>query len=248
VRAGLLYRPEQINQLTRVFSVTADYTSATNAGATELKCGERRGAGRPTREEAAAINDRVLDGARSAFCRQGISGASMDEIATAVGVTKHTIYRRYPSKAALLEAVVQRDLSRFEEEMRCVSEGCAGTNGDPVHALKEATRRFFRCCITPEDVAFLSFLQAEGAFSEDMRRKLAEWEQVAIAPLRERIEQAQAAGCIRDGDAANICEILVDLIDGGARRSAGAPGDAGVPDQRFEERWEIFARAMLQPC
>ncbi|MFV0624871.1 TetR/AcrR family transcriptional regulator [Sphingomonas sp. ac-8] len=215
-----------------------------------MKCGERRGAGRPTREEAAAINDRVLEGARAAFCRQGISGASMDEIAIAVGVTKHTIYRRYPSKAALLEAVVERDLSRFEDEMRSNAEAeCdGGTASDPVAALKQATQRFFQCCITPEDVAFLSFLQAEGAFSEDMRRKLLEWERVANAPLRERIEDAQAAGCLRDGDPARICEVLVDLIDGGARRSGCTECESEASRAQFDDRWDIFARAMLQPC
>ena len=213
-----------------------------------MKCGERRGAGRPTREEAAAINDRVLDGARTAFCRQGISGASMDEIASAVGVTKHTIYRRYPSKAALLDAVVQRDLSRFAGEMQADGHPGGAEGGDPVEALKLATKRFFLCCVTPEDVAFISFLQAEGAFSEDMRRKLTEWEQVANAPLRERIEAAQAAGCIRAGDPVRICEVLVDLIDGGARRSSLPEGESGRSAERFEERWSIFTRAMLQPC
>jgi AcrR family transcriptional regulator len=212
-----------------------------------LKSGQRRGAGRPTREEAAAINDRVLEGARNAFCRQGISGASMDEIATAVGVTKHTIYRRYPSKAALLEAVVERDLSRFEAEMRSVP-GSGTAASDPIMALKGVARRFFQSCITPEDVAFVSFLHAEGAFSDDMRRKLGEWGKVANAPLRERIEQAQAAGCIRPGDPAKICEVLVDLIDGGARRADLATGNAHVSNERFEERWEIFARAMFLPC
>lgn len=213
-----------------------------------MKCGERRGAGRPTREEAAAINDRVLDGARAAFCRQGISGASMDEIATAVGVTKHTIYRRYPSKAALLEAVVQRDIARFAGEMQANSDQAAAEAGDPVEALKLATRHFFQCCVTPEDVAFISFLQAEGAFSEDMRRKLTEWERVANAPLRERIEDAQAAGCVRTGDPARICEVLVDLIDGGARRSTSTEGTKSLSKERFEERWSIFARAMLERC
>lgn len=172
----------------------------------------------------------------------------MDEIASAVGVTKHTIYRRYPSKAALLDAVVERDLSRFAGEMQADDDQAGAEGVDPVEALKLATRRFFQCCVTPEDVAFLSFLQAEGAFSEDMRRKLTEWEQVANAPLRERIEEAQAAGCIRSGDPVRICEVLVDLIDGGARRSFSPEGECSRSGERFEERWSIFARAMLQPC
>ena len=68
----------------------------------------------------------------------------MDEIATAVGVTKHTIYRRYPSKAALLEAVVQRDIARFAGEMQANSDQAAAEAGDPVEALKLATRHFFQ--------------------------------------------------------------------------------------------------------
>lgn len=173
----------------------------------------------------------------------------MDEIAAAVGVTKHTIYRRYPSKAALLEAVVERDLTRFEREMRAIDDGASEeANADPVAALKLATKRFFQCCVTPEDVAFIAFLQAEGAFSEDMRRKLNAWSRVANAPLRERVAQAQAAGCIRDGDAAAICEVLIDLVDGAARRTGTIGGDPQAFDARFEERWQVFARAMLCPC
>lgn len=88
----------------------------------------------------------------------------MDEIATAVGVTKHTIYRRYPSKAALLEAVVQRDIARFAAEMQANSDQAAAEAGDPVEALKLATRRFFQCCVTPEDVAFIPSSRRRAPF------------------------------------------------------------------------------------
>ncbi|RSV16440.1 TetR/AcrR family transcriptional regulator [Sphingomonas sp. ABOLF] len=163
-RAGADFCTAPMRQINCVVHFFADQfiTFRGKRGATDLKCGERRGAGRPTREEAAAINDRVLDGARTAFCRQGISGASMDEIATAVGVTKHTIYRRYPSKAALLEAVVQRDIARFAGEMQANSDQAAAEASGPVEALKLATRRFFQCCVTPEDVAFISFPPGGG--------------------------------------------------------------------------------------
>lgn len=209
-----------------------------------FNCGEakRRCVGRPTREQAAAIDDRVLRGARDAFCRQGIAGASMEEIAAAVGVTKHTIYRRYPSKAALLNAVVERDLA----ELRAFAADGIPVDGDPVEALRLTACRYYERCITPEKVAMMGFLSAEGAFSEDMRHQMMLWEQLAIAPLRERVLAAQASGRLRPGDPGEICGILGDLMHGAARRFAvRGPQSPEAIGRQFEDRWQIFARAML---
>jgi AcrR family transcriptional regulator len=75
---------------------------------------EKRG-GRPTRERAAAMNDLLLDEARALFARRGVAGTSMEEIAAALGWSKHTLYHRYAGKMALLEAVVARDMAYFAQ-------------------------------------------------------------------------------------------------------------------------------------
>lgn len=55
----------------------------------------------------------VLDGALSAFLDFGIRRASMNEIAKRAGVSPATLYRRFASKAAVVEAVGMREAREF---------------------------------------------------------------------------------------------------------------------------------------
>lgn len=49
---------------------------------------------------------RILQGAREDFLGQGYSGASMDRIASSLGMSKRTIYQFFPSKEALFREVM----------------------------------------------------------------------------------------------------------------------------------------------
>ena len=74
----------------------------------------KRGAvrsGRPRRELAGEVDERILDAARRAFLERGLAGASIDEIAARARAGKPTIYARFPSKEALFTAVVMRNVS-----------------------------------------------------------------------------------------------------------------------------------------
>src|SRR5690349_9971945 len=51
---------------------------------------------------------RVLDAAIVELARSGYSGFRMDEVVAEAGVNKTTIYRRWPSRAALVTALVER--------------------------------------------------------------------------------------------------------------------------------------------
>jgi len=75
---------------------------------------QKRGAvrsGRPRRELAGEVDERILDAARRVFLERGLSGASIDEIANLARAGKPTIYARFPSKEALFTAVVMRNVS-----------------------------------------------------------------------------------------------------------------------------------------
>lgn len=75
---------------------------------TKPKTGRRRGAGRPSAEEAAQLEDRLLDAAQDLFLTKGFKDTTVGEIARAAGSSTQTIYSRYPSKAEVLRAVVIR--------------------------------------------------------------------------------------------------------------------------------------------
>src|SRR5580704_11788940 len=74
--------------------------------------------GRPLREFAGEVDQRILDAARSVFLERGLAGASIDEIAATARAGKPTIYARYPDKETLFAAVVMRNVAitveRFE--------------------------------------------------------------------------------------------------------------------------------------
>jgi TetR/AcrR family transcriptional regulator, mexJK operon transcriptional repressor len=64
--------------------------------------------GRPTLEAAALVDERILEAATSVFLEKGFARARMDEIAARAGITKQTVYARFPSKNALFGALASR--------------------------------------------------------------------------------------------------------------------------------------------
>lgn len=80
---------------------------------TPTRSGYRPSAGRPTRENAERRHEQLLDCALEIFLDNGFQRSTIDYIATATGMAKRTIYARYPDKAALFEAAVQRAVDRW---------------------------------------------------------------------------------------------------------------------------------------
>jgi TetR/AcrR family transcriptional regulator, mexJK operon transcriptional repressor len=79
--------------------------------------------GRPPTEEVAARAERLLDVATEVFLEQGFKGASISEIARRAGASKQTLYARYPSKAALFAALVERKAGRLFAAIGPLGEG-----------------------------------------------------------------------------------------------------------------------------
>lgn len=69
--------------------------------------------GRPTAEDVARIEQAILSTARGMFLAEGFDGVAMEAVATATGISRTTLYSRYPTKAALFRAVVQDTVERW---------------------------------------------------------------------------------------------------------------------------------------
>jgi AcrR family transcriptional regulator len=67
--------------------------------------------GRPRRDAAGEVDERILDAARRVFLEHGLASASIDEIANVARAGKPTIYARFPNKEALFAAVVLRNVT-----------------------------------------------------------------------------------------------------------------------------------------
>jgi AcrR family transcriptional regulator len=75
------------------------------------------GPGRPTAARIEAINRAILVAARKEFKAAGYEGARMEAIAAAAGVSKGTLYGRYPTKEALLQAVVAERVATWAKDI-----------------------------------------------------------------------------------------------------------------------------------
>ena len=72
--------------------------------------------GRPTAKQTAAIEKAIVDCARTMFIEHGYDATAMEAVATEIGISKGTLYARYPSKEALLTAVVKDSVRRWSSE------------------------------------------------------------------------------------------------------------------------------------
>ena len=89
-------------------------------------------------QEGSDLLDRgneILSHARLAFVEKGFDGASMQDLARAAGMSAGNFYRYFPSKAALIEALVARDLAKVEDAFQAISR-----SEDPMTALRAALR------------------------------------------------------------------------------------------------------------
>ena len=68
------------------------------------------------RSDAARNRLAVLDAARALFAERGVTCVTMEEISRAAGVGKGTLYRRFPNKGLLCQALLDEPTRRFQRE------------------------------------------------------------------------------------------------------------------------------------
>jgi AcrR family transcriptional regulator len=183
----------------------------------------------------------LLDTARNLFCKKGVAGTSIDEIALVLQASKHTIYRRYESKLALLEAVVSRDVERFQVALN----EAGAREPEPLAKLRSMSRAYFDFGASRAYSALYAAIALEAATSDHLRSRLKIWAASALSPLYQAIAAAMPAQRWRNGNPRAICEILVDLLDGASNRLRWSEDiDQDALSRIFEERWKVFRQAM----
>ena len=119
--------------------------------------------GRPPREHAGLVEERILDAAGRVFLEHGFQGASVDEIAEVASAGKPTIYARFPSKQALFAAVIDR-LVRRNTSLDAFS--CHGISIE--HRLDALAAVMLTRVLTPETVGLIRVAVAEARRFPDL--------------------------------------------------------------------------------
>ena len=101
---------------------------------------------RRTKEDALATRDSILDAAAALFAERGVSGTTLQHIATAAGVTRGAIYWHFEDKGALFNAMMERAAMPLEAAMQLLDKT---DSSDPLGDLRDYAERVFR--LTMED-------------------------------------------------------------------------------------------------
>jgi AcrR family transcriptional regulator len=142
--------------------------------------------GRKPRADALRNRDRVLEAAKAVFSAGG-ADASLEAVAKRAEVGIGTLYRHFPTREALFEAVYRREVEQLSELAEQLKN-----EADPVEALRRWLRSNVEFVATKKGMIAALALAAHGmselyAFSADRLTK-------AIAGL---LDRAVAAGEIR---------------------------------------------------
>ena len=65
----------------------------------------------------------ILDAAQQVFEQYGARRANVDDVARTAGVSRSTLYRAYPTKEALLRAVLDREIDEFFSQLDALASG-----------------------------------------------------------------------------------------------------------------------------
>jgi AcrR family transcriptional regulator len=153
---------------------------------------------RPMRADAKRNYERLVTAAREVFAQEG-GGASMEAIAKEAGVGIGTLYRHFPRRIDVVEAVYREDV----DELTTVAESVTATL-EPWPALVAWLEAFVRYAIGKK--RFLNELHE--AFEKNPELRVASRERI-VGALGLVLTPAQEAGMVRtDIDAPDLMQLL----------------------------------------
>lgn len=175
--------------------------------------------GRPSATQATAIDHAILDSARALFFDEGFDATAMERIASAAGVSKGTLYSRYPSKEALFSALVEVSVKRWADASSRLDDTLPD---DIAERLRHHARTIAQALVTPDVRAFQRILLGNRERFPTLSVAMHDAGYRYIVGLIERdILDAAKRDDIPVRDAENVATILVSSITGWQLQAAG---------------------------
>ncbi|QFG20192.1 TetR/AcrR family transcriptional regulator [Actinomadura sp. WMMB 499] len=201
----------------------------------------RRGAGRPTREQAEARHAELLDTALDLFLEGGYEATTIELIASRVGMTKRTIYARYPEKSALFLAAVLRAIER-QAVPREVLEDL--DDGDLAGTLKAVARLRIEQVTTPDGLRLQRIVNTESyRFPEIFVAAYELNTALVVGFVADLLDRAAAAGRIAPTNSDQAARAFMSMVVGSQVRAI-AGGRPPAPE-KIDERVEFTVHLLL---
>ncbi|HEY3923617.1 MAG TPA: TetR/AcrR family transcriptional regulator [Acidothermaceae bacterium] len=162
----------------------------------------------PMRADALKNRERILEAAETTFARLGLS-VPIDVVAEQAGVGVGTLYRHFPTKEALFEAIVMSRLEELVDEAKTRIDA-----NDPADALFSFLRRFAN-----EALAKADLFDAMNAAGFDIKSRCAEMVDEMRRGIDILVVNAKAVDAVRPDVTADEVMSLISGTCMAARQS-----------------------------
>lgn len=185
-------------------------------------------------------DDALLDAARAAILAVGWRRTTLTDIARRAGVSRMTIYRRWPDMQTLLADLMTREWSGVVEDAALtgaatVRERLVGGVVATVRTLR--ANELFGKIVEVDPELLLPYLLDRRGRTQD----------AILALIEAAIAEGQATGSVRDGDPALLARTLLLACHGFALSAQTMAGATGPSEADLEDELRSLADRYLRP-
>ena len=120
----------------------------------------------------------ILALVRQAFVEKGFDGASMQDLARAAGMSVGNFYRYFPSKSAIITALISLDLAEIQRDLQMIL-----TAPHPMTALREGLRNRIDGTICNHDHTLWTEIEAAARRSPEIGAAAQQMERAAAGSM-----------------------------------------------------------------
>jgi AcrR family transcriptional regulator len=183
----------------------------------------------------------LLTSARQAFLDHGLAGCSVDHIARLSGVSKSTIYRHFPNKEAIFEAVNLRIAEKQGQEVTAFALDIQ----HPAETLKAFARHIYAIDTKPEYLeSFRLFIAEAGRMPELIERIRGRGIVKVLSHTRAFFQTLIDQNKIQHPNAELAASTFYVLARGKFRPLLGNNGSMGEELERMEIDIDIFLKGI----
>jgi TetR/AcrR family transcriptional regulator, mexJK operon transcriptional repressor len=185
---------------------------------------KKRSGGRPSREEAEKLGERILDIATQLFLSHGYGATSIEAVAEKARISKRTFYHRFKDKPALFSAVVHRIIERLRPPATVpIIEG-----KDLREILEHLASLILRAALSPQAVALHRLIVGESGRFPKLAAVVHREGAIdgAIGFIAELLEREARAGKLSLDDPRFAAEQFLYMVIAAPQRRATIMGES----------------------
>jgi AcrR family transcriptional regulator len=169
--------------------------------------------------------------------RHGLRALNVAALAKGVGVVPSAIYRHYPSKEAVLDAVLKVIAHRLFANVQAVRQEFT----DRLEGLKQLLQRHIEMVLSNQGIPRMIFSEEIFSGQPARRRRVYQMIQEYLERVAEMIREGQSQGCISlDLSAETVAMMFLGVVQSASILRLMSDGQFDATKYR-ESAWRIFS-------